>query len=280
MANDKSAKFETFFDNLDLGEDSDYDLGDDNYRLDEDTGEFGDLLGESKTSNDLKTDESKDAVAEDEESSEASDGDDSSLGIEEDDPVAKSPKFKKLESSLDSLLDVVEKLTQHVVKGKSMEQEETDDFDFSEPEQFKSSLKKMIQQSIQEAIAPMQQTTKEVQLKSELASLQAAHKDFADYVPAIKAVLEINPNMSLTDAFDNAKKIRGTVKQTTPSDSDTKQKEPQVKKEPVKKSAADLVQKAANIETVSGVSAQAKEKKRASNFNDALDQTFEQLGLK
>lgn len=282
MAKDNT-KMNEFFDKFDFDtEDPSYNLGDEDYSLDEETGQLN-FPDESKTSNDLKEGESKDAVADGDEPAGASDGTGSSHSIEDsDDPVAKSPMFKKLESSFDTLLDAVHKLTEQVVSRKTSEvEQEDDDFDFSDQDSVKKSLKKMIQESIKEAIAPMQQSNKQVQLQNEAAQLRAEQPNLELYLPAMKAVLEINPELGVRQAYDAARKITGELKpKTTNQDSDTKQTNQQVKKEPVKKPVAGLVEKAASIETASGVSSSVKEKKRASSFNDALDSAFEELGLK
>lgn len=270
MAEDNK-KIEDFFGDFDWEESSDNSFG-----LDEESGELN-LPNKSGISNDLKEDDSDDAVAENEEVSDASDGDNPNSGVIGD-PV--EAKFKELESSFnsrfDALLGTVEKIASHIQNGNGKQEVEEieDDWDFSDSSSMKKAMKKMIQESIQESIAPLQQQTKEAKLTAEVNRMVQIHgQAFRDAIPNMQAVLQINPEMGIENAYNLVTKIKGVKTPTaTKQDSDGKQTTT-TPKTVVKKSAADLVNKAANLETAKGVSV-SKEKKRAANFNDAIENAF------
>lgn len=233
---------------------------------------------ESEDSNDLNEDESEETDAEDseDEDSEASGGeDDSESGDSDIDPV--ESRFQALESSVDKLTDLLESIAGKLTNSKPKEKEEIeDDTDFEEEPLTKKALTKLIKDVVSEAVQPLNRESKEQKEVAVVNSLLTKHgEEFKASVPAMKELLAINPDMGVAKAWEMVQKIRGTSKanpnKTTNQNSDGKK--------PVKKTgqAADLRNKAANLNTAKGVSGSGKDKKRAVGIEDIIKSSWSEV---
>lgn len=239
-------------------------------------GEFIHQTSQKSDSNNLKDGSEEDATdAEDDSSDGASDAEEN-LGSTND-PV--SARIQALESSFDQLLETVQTIANAIKGGgKQKVEEEVDDdedFDFTDAKSLKSSLKSMIQEAVAQAVAPIQTTTKEQRYRNEIHDLQNRYGvEFTNSINDIKQVLEINPDIGITKAFDlvrNIKKNADVKPKATKQDSDIQQKPKAMPKE-------DLIQKASNLKTESGVAPQkTTAEQRASSFRDAFNAAWEKV---
>lgn len=267
--------------------------------LDEQSGELtinlDDDVDDLESSNNLNADDDDDSdesvAAAGEENDDTLDPNTQSLS-----PVVEG-RFKALETSLDSIVEVVKQLGDiikqsngHAPANAQQDDDTDDDFEFADPKAMKKYMAKVVQEAVAAAVQPMQNVTKEQQLRNEYNGLVSTHTDavVAAAVPHMAQLLKGNPNLSMTDAFNLVQNIRGTAKpaKTATSDGANAGESKQVpsgnpvpKKRtavPTKQLASTLTRKADDLKTERGVSAPAGEK-RAASIEGAIDDAFRML---
>lgn len=269
-----------------FGNDANFDFENSGSSMDEETGELDiDLdTGDTESSNNLNN---ADGVDEDDAAEETED--DAVSGDPDLSPAAQA-KFRELETSLDAVVTTLQTLG-NIIKQKGgvvaqqPAQVEEEDLDYSDPKAFKSQVQGWVQEAIQSSLAPMQQVTKETQVRNQINDALTKHgQAFRDSIPHISLLLKDNPNMNLESAFQIVQQIRGT-KATAKSDGvipaesqqvPTKNPVPKKRIVPAERPAAALAQRAANLQVERGVSS-TDGKKRAANLDDAIDDAFKQL---
>lgn len=260
---------------------------DEEFQLDEETGEFGEFeIDDDEDSNDLNNEDSED---DEEETEEDEYGEESEEEDEEEEDVKAKPstskvvsraEFKAMNQKVDSLIEAVNGLVGVLSKSNKPVEEEEDeeDFDFDDAKTFQKQLAKKIQKAVEQSITPLKQTNEQQRLQNEVAAIQAKYgAERADAMAIhVRRVLESNPSLSITKAFEMVATIQGSNGKATKKDSGNNT---QNQKKKIKKPAAELVQKADKLKTSSsGIGdTDSRSQRGALTFEDALNLSFQQL---
>jgi hypothetical protein len=235
---------------------------------------------ESEDSNDLNEDESDEADAEStDDNSEASDGEDEPDSGESDEPDPVESRFQTVESSVDKLTDMVEKLVNQIgQKSKPQDQDLESDDDDDDLPLTRKELQRMMKKTVEEAVKPFNQQTQEQKELVVVQNLQNTYgEEFVKAVPAMKKLLISNPALGVQGAWDLVSEIKGIKKPTSKATKlDSGNKKVLLQK---KGDAAQLREKAAKLDTTKGATSgtQKGEKRRAVGIDNIIKQSWDEM---
>lgn len=190
--------------------------------------------------------------------------------------VSPDDRIANLESSINALTGQFQQVLTALQNNQSQrpqEQQETEtELDFSDSQTLQRWIAKTIQDTVQKAVAPYQQTNEMVQLRLDYHDAAAKFgDDFVNKLPAIAEIVKVDPS---NISFEKAYQIVNAALTKVPVKSDGNFTQQQV----VKKPAQQLVQKAQQLETQTGQAVVSNGKvSKFGSVKDAYQAAFEEL---